>query len=121
MPKPIPFAILACFMAGAAFAQDATPPPPAQGQTGASPSTFPDGPPRGPGRPEARGPGGPGGEGRRGPPRPRPMEQAAAKGFVLDLGRHRSLRVNCGDETMSECLQAVRPVIDQLPSLTGGN
>lgn len=41
-----------------------------------------------------------------------------SKGFVLEMGDDRSLRVSCGDETIAECFEAVRPLIDQLPSLT---
>lgn len=38
-------------------------------------------------------------------------------GFLLELGNDRSLRVMCGAEGIAECMEAVRPIIDQLPSL----
>ena len=46
------------------------------------------------------------------------MMGGGSKGLVLEMGDDRSLRVSCGEETIAECLEAVRPLIDQLPSLT---
>lgn len=43
-----------------------------------------------------------------------------SKGFVLEMGEDRSLRVSCGDETIAECLEAVRPLIDQMSNLPSG-
>lgn len=47
-----------------------------------------------------------------------PEMRGESKGFVLEMGDDRSLRVSCGEETIAECLEAVRPLIDQLPALT---
>ncbi|WOI56893.1 hypothetical protein [Palleronia sp. LCG004] len=52
-----------------------------------------------------------------GPPGPMMMGEAMT-GFVLDLGDDRSLRVFCGDEAIGPCMEAVRPLIDQIPALT---
>ncbi len=72
-------------------------------------------------------------DGRRGPPRERRQDRAGGPphghrgammgmgemttGFVLDLGDDRALRVFCGDESIGTCMEAVRPLIDQVPSL----
>lgn len=45
------------------------------------------------------------------------MMGGGSKGFVLEMGEDRSLRVSCGDETIAECLEAVRPLIDQMSTL----
>lgn len=84
-------------------------------------------PPQPPGAAEAPGEGVSGGMAeRRGPPgRGRghmgPMGGMMAgqppdlmKGFDLRMGRDAGLLVECGDETMSDCVAAVRPLIDQL-------
>ncbi|RJS93069.1 hypothetical protein [Salinisphaera sp. Q1T1-3] len=46
------------------------------------------------------------------PPMPGPSLQG--KGFVLDMGHGHRLQVQCGDEPMKGCLDAVRPLIARL-------
>ncbi len=45
-----------------------------------------------------------------GPPPPPP------KGFELNYGRGVSLKVNCGDEAMALCLEALGPVLEKMPA-----
>ena len=54
---------------------------------------------------EARGPHhGPGGH--RGPPPPR-------TGFMIEMGPGQSLHVQCGDESLSDCVEAAQPILDR--------
>ncbi|AWN16712.1 hypothetical protein [Salinisphaera sp. LB1] len=72
----------------------------------AQPSSPDAGPPRPPPKPA----------GHHHPPPPPPGGPAAlqGKGFDLQLGHGRRLRVQCGDEPLKGCIQAAQPLIHQL-------
>ena len=48
---------------------------------------------------------------RAGPPPP------SGKSFDLRLGTNRGLRVDCGDETLADCVEAANPLLERLENL----
>lgn len=66
---------------------------------------------------QSGGPDGPDQGPHHGPGKHRPMPPPPGlqgKGFVLEMGHGKSLRVQCGNEPLKGCMDAVRPLIAQL-------
>jgi hypothetical protein len=64
---------------------------------------------RGP-RAERRGP-----DGHRGPMPPPPPRA----GFEIDMGPGQTLRVTCGEESLSDCMEAAKPILDAFAEKAG--
>ncbi|WP_423821167.1 hypothetical protein V5738_12605 [Salinisphaera sp. SPP-AMP-43] len=62
-----------------------------------------------------------------GPPKPPPNAErppppppgGADKGFQLDLGHGRGLRVQCGNESLQDCIKSAQPLIEKLRQAPG--
>ena len=59
---------------------------------------------------ERRGP-----DGHRGPPPP----PAPRAGFEIDMGPGQTLRVTCGDESLADCMEAAKPILDAFAQKAG--
>lgn len=59
-------------------------------------------------RAERRGP-----DGHRGPPPP------PRAGFEINMGPGQTLRVTCGDESLSDCMEAAKPILDAFAAKAG--
>jgi hypothetical protein len=77
---------------------------------------------RGPGGPEGERRGGPGHDGPRHDRRGPGPEKTLDKGIELKMGRGgASVRIECGDEPMADCLAAAGPMLEKLDRKGGGH